>query len=100
MIIPKAFKDACVWFMSDIEEDIPRGQDMIGFAIDRLDEREKAEARAFLDQILSQDLSDKELSDIWFRGGARIGVVDESHYRVILDEMRRRLAGEAPNFKF
>ncbi|MBI1867665.1 MAG: hypothetical protein HYS06_05145 [Methylocystis sp.] len=86
--------------MSDIEDDIPQGQDMISFAINRLDEREKAEARAFLDQILGQSLSDKELSDIWFRGGARIGFMDESHYRMILDEMRRRLAGAPASFEF
>jgi len=43
---------------------------------------------------LTSDLSDKELEDIWFRGGALVGFVDRRHYRVYLEEIWRRLKGE------
>lgn len=100
MLAPKAFEDICVWFMSDIEEDIPKGQDMITYAISHLDERQKIEAKTFLDQILSSGYADQELIDIWFRSGARIGLVNEADYRRLFEEIRRRLGGATPSFEF
>lgn len=100
MNIPKALSDACVWFLRDLEEDIPPNQDWIDYAIGHLSNTEKAEAAAFLDELLDSSLSDQELKDIWFEAEARIGFMDESHYRVIFDEMRRRMKGEVPQLKF
>jgi hypothetical protein len=99
MIAPKGFEKMCSWLMVEIEEEIPKDQDMIAFAIQQLDDCERKETKLFLDDVLGQKISDKELIDIWFRAGARLGFVDEAHYRPILEEIRRRLAGDAPSFK-
>jgi formate dehydrogenase maturation protein FdhE len=99
MNVPKGFKKICSWLMVEIEEDIPKDQDMIAFAIEQLDDYEREEAKQFLNYVLSQKTSDKELIDIWFHSGARLGFVDEAHYRPVLEEIRRRLAGDAPSFR-
>jgi hypothetical protein len=91
MIVPKAFTDMCVWFMSEIEEDIPSGRDMIAYAIGHLSDGQKKEAAAFIDRILSSGYADQELIDIWFHSGARVGLVNDADYRKLFEEIRRRL---------
>lgn len=94
MIVPQSFWNMCVWFNRELEEDIPEGSDDIDYAISNIDQREKQEVRDFLAQTLTSDLSDEELEDIWFRGGALVGFVDRRHYRVYLEEISRRLKSE------
>lgn len=91
--IPEAFSDMAVWFMFEVEGDIPAGQDYVAYAIGHLDDRQKTDAERFIDGLLRQELSDRELSDIWFRAGARMGFVNESDYRAVLTEIQRRLLG-------
>jgi hypothetical protein len=64
----------CVWFNRELEADIPEGSDDIDYAISNIDQREKQEVRDFLAKALTSDLSDEELEDIWFRGGALVGL--------------------------
>jgi hypothetical protein len=85
----------CVWFMSDMAEDVRDGQDMIDFALARLTDGERRDSKAFLEEILGEGLSDRDLIDIWFLAGARIGFVDDADYRKVLRKMLNRLSASS-----
>ncbi|WP_036296806.1 hypothetical protein [Methylosinus sp. PW1] len=94
MNIPEAFSDLAEWLMFEVEEDIPEGQDYVAYAIGHLDESQKMGAERFIDGLLRQELSDRELIDIWFRAGARMGFAKDADYRVVLIEVLHRLRGD------
>lgn len=94
MLVPDAFWNMCCWFDLELEEDIPVDSDDISYAIRHLSAEEKRIVRDFLAELLTGDPSDKELEAVWFHGGARVGFVDQQHYRVYLEEIWRRLKAE------
>ncbi len=95
-----ALEELCLWIAREAEDLVPVGQDLLDFATSQLDPSRKRQALAALEDILARNPSDQELEAIWFRNGARVGVVDISVYRIWLDELRRRLKGEPPRFHF
>lgn len=96
---PQAMYDICAMFDRHFKDDIPDDKDWIDFAVYKLNVDQKVEAIDFLDAILSGPLSDNNLEDIWFNSCARIGFEPNTAYRVIFEEMRRRLKGEKATFR-
>ena len=98
MQLPQAMYDICANFDRHFKDDILNDEDWIDFAIHRLNHSQKTEAINFLEAILSEPLSDKNLEDVWFNSCARFGFEPNTAYREIFNEMRRRLKGEKPSF--
>lgn len=91
MSLWKAYSKMWSFFDPELEELIPVGQDKVAFAIDHLSQPERKAVYEFLSKLLKQDLTDKQLSEVWQDGGSRIGLENMSDYRRAFTRIRDQL---------
>jgi hypothetical protein len=63
---PPEFRKACRNFGPDIEEFVSSIDEMVGFFLNGIDQKEAVVVRSFLKDPLSADLSPEELKEFWW----------------------------------
>ncbi|MFA5900722.1 MAG: hypothetical protein WC829_16605 [Hyphomicrobium sp.] len=64
---------------------------MAAFALQRVEETERATLVEYLDRLLSGDYTDEELEELWNSSGADVFIPDAKNLKALLAEMRRQL---------
>lgn len=88
---PAAFFRLCRQFHVDIGVLCPTFELMAAFALQRVEETERATLVEYLDRLLSGDYTDEELEELWNSSGADVFIPDAKNLKALLAEMRRQL---------
>jgi hypothetical protein len=97
---PDSLKSLCSWIMSELEDDVLPGDDLLDFAISCVPVSERQKIAIKIEQILSRHPSGEELKKLWLDSGARVAFVEPDFYPHLFLELKNRLQGKPPTFQF
>ncbi len=92
MHVPEEFDYLVGCFWNGSLERANSLDDWVSNAVRLLNARQKVVVKSFLDDVLSRNLTDKELQRIWKEGGACYGFPDTNELRRVLSMIREKLA--------
>ena len=92
MLVPEDFKYLTQCFWNGSLEEAKTLDDWVSNAVRLLNARQKVVVKSFLDDVISRNLTDKELQRIWKEGGACYGFPDTNELRRVLRIIKQKLA--------
>lgn len=94
------WKEFCEWFHQDCDIVGDSWDEIVAFNISYRSREKALKIRDFLDDVLSKNLSDQELMDIWTQSPADVYINEKEYYRflckMIRDTADRHVQGLLP----
>ncbi len=92
MKIPKEFDYLVGCFWDGSHARAKTLDEWVGNAVRLLNSHQKAVVKRFIDDLLSRDLSDKDLNQIWVEGGAVYCFPETNELRRVLRTIHQKLS--------